>query len=98
MTVSFHVPEDSGFELTGTAVPLTEEEVAEKEALAADEGFPDWNRRHFQNFIKALERFGRNQLDKVAAEVADHTEESVRKYAKVFFERYKEIESECFQL
>lgn len=75
------------------AEPLTEEENAEKDALA-DEGFPDWNRRHFQSFIKGLERFGRDQLDKVAVEIADHTEESVRKYAKVFFERYTEIESE----
>jgi SWI/SNF-related matrix-associated actin-dependent regulator of chromatin subfamily A member 5 len=64
----------------------------------ADEGFPDWKRRDFQAFIKALEKFGRNQLDKVAAEVPDHTEESVRKYAKVFFDRYTEIESECLSV
>ncbi|KAI9632312.1 SNF2 family N-terminal domain-containing protein [Dioszegia hungarica] len=79
-------------EKINNAEPLTEEENAEKDALA-DEGFPDWNRRHFQSFIKGLERFGRDQLDKVAVEIADHTEESVRKYAKVFFERYTEIEN-----
>lgn len=78
---------------TFLAVPLTEEEVAEKEALA-DQGFPDWNRRHFQLFIKGLEKHGRDDLPKVAAEIEGHTEESVRKYAKVFFERYTEIESE----
>ena len=69
---------------------MTEEELAEKEALTG-EGFADWQRRHFQNFIKALERYGRDHLDRVAAEVADKSEEEVREYAKVFFERYKEL-------
>ncbi|WVQ83568.1 hypothetical protein IAT38_005709 [Cryptococcus sp. DSM 104549] len=72
------------------AVPLTEEEVAEKEELAG-EGFHDWQRRHFQGFIKGLEKYGRNNLDKVASEIADRTEEDVKEYAKVFFERYKEL-------
>jgi len=76
-----------------TAVPLTEEEVAEKDALT-DEGFPDWQRRHFQNFIKALEKYGRDSLDKVSLEVLDKTEEEVREYAKVFFERYTELKGE----
>ncbi|NXD32609.1 ISWI ATPase, partial [Spelaeornis formosus] len=73
-------------------VPLTEEEVAEKEALA-EEGFPDWQRRHFQSFIKAVEKYGRDNLDKVALEIADKTEEEVREYAKVFFERFSEVEN-----
>ena len=72
---------------------MTEEEVAEKEALA-EEGFPDWQRRHFQSFIKAVEKYGRDNLDKVALEIADKTEEEVREYAKVFFERFSEVESE----
>lgn len=69
---------------------MTEEENAEKDALAG-EGFPDWQRRHFQAFIKAMERYGRDSLDKVALEIADHTEEEVREYAAVFFDRYKEL-------
>ncbi|ORY25274.1 putative chromatin remodelling complex ATPase chain [Naematelia encephala] len=77
-------------ERINTAEPLTEEEIAEKDALT-DEGFPDWARRHFQAFIKALERHGRNNLDKVAAEIEEKTEEEVRDYAEVFFERYKEL-------
>ena len=72
---------------------LTEEEAAEKESLA-DQGFPDWRRAHFQSFIKACERFGRHQLDKVAAEIADKTEDEVRAYADVFFERVDELKGE----
>ncbi|KAK8861335.1 hypothetical protein IAR55_002154 [Kwoniella newhampshirensis] len=72
------------------AEPLTEEEVAEKDALVG-EGFPDWQRRHFQAFIKAVEKYGRANLDKVAAEIPDHSEEAVSEYADVFFERYQEL-------
>ncbi|GFZ42856.1 DNA helicase [Saitozyma sp. JCM 24511] len=77
-------------ERINNAEPLTEEEVAEKDALVGD-GFPDWQRRHFLAFIKSLERYGREALDKVALEVPDKTEEDVREYADVFFERYTEL-------
>ena len=72
------------------AVPLTEEEIAEKEALAG-EGFPDWQRRHFQSFIKGAEKYGRDAIDKIAFEIEGKTEEEVREYARVFFERHTEI-------
>ena len=39
------------------AVPLTEEEQTEKEQLIS-EGFENWSRRDFQQFIKALESHG----------------------------------------
>lgn len=77
-------------ERINNSVPLTEEETAEKEDLAED-GFGDWQRRHFHNFIRAMERYGREALDKVAQEVTDKTEEDVRAYAAVFLERYTEI-------
>jgi SWI/SNF-related matrix-associated actin-dependent regulator of chromatin subfamily A member 5 len=67
--------------------------LAEKETLA-EEGFPDWKRNHFLAFIKSLERYGRDALDKVAQDVADHTEEEVREYARVFFERHHELKGE----
>lgn len=72
------------------AVPLSEEEIAEKETLVG-EGFHDWQRRHFQSFIRALEKYGRDDMEKVVTDVADRTEDEVREYAAVFFERYKEL-------
>jgi SWI/SNF-related matrix-associated actin-dependent regulator of chromatin subfamily A member 5 len=39
------------------AEPLTEEEVEEKEKYI-QEGFPEWSRRDFQQFIRALETYG----------------------------------------
>ena len=40
-----------------TAEPLTEEQLQEKEDLIA-EGFEDWSRRDFQQFVRALETYG----------------------------------------
>ena len=39
------------------AVPLTEEEMAEKEMLVT-QGFENWSRRDFQQFVRALETHG----------------------------------------
>ena len=39
------------------AVPLTEDEQIEKEGLIA-QGFENWSRRDFQQFIRALETYG----------------------------------------
>ncbi len=39
-------------------VGLSDEEAKERQQLL-DEGFGEWNRRHFQEYIRACERFGR---------------------------------------
>lgn len=67
--------------------------MTEKDALT-DEGFHSWKRLHFLSFIKAMEKYGRDALDKVAAEIADHTEEQVREYAAVFLDRYRELKGQ----
>ena len=67
--------------------------MAEKDALTG-EGFLTWKRNHFLAFIKAIEKYGRDGLDKIAAEIPDHDEENVREYASVFLERYKELKGE----
>jgi SWI/SNF-related matrix-associated actin-dependent regulator of chromatin subfamily A member 5 len=40
------------------AEPLTEEEVARKEDLSR-QGFDNWSKRDFQQFVKAVEAHGR---------------------------------------
>ncbi|RKP25337.1 P-loop containing nucleoside triphosphate hydrolase protein [Syncephalis pseudoplumigaleata] len=72
------------------AEPLTEEEQAEKETLQ-EQGFDDWNRRDFNAFVKACERYGRNQLEMIAEEMDNKTLEQVQRYANTFWQRYKEI-------
>ncbi|GMH29294.1 hypothetical protein Nepgr_031137 [Nepenthes gracilis] len=73
-----------------TELPLTSEEQEEKERLL-EEGFSTWTRRDFNTFIRACEKYGRNDVKSIAAEMEGKTEEEVERYAKVFKERYKEL-------
>ncbi|KAL5228433.1 hypothetical protein ABZP36_016698 [Zizania latifolia] len=70
--------------------PLTAEEQEEKEQLL-EEGFATWTRRDFNTFIRACERYGRNDIKSIASEMEGKTEEEVQRYANVFKERYKEL-------
>eukprot|EP01018_Ginkgo_biloba_P017716 Gb_39649 [translate_table: standard] len=70
--------------------PLTADEQEEKEQLL-EEGFSNWTRRDFNTFVRACEKFGRNDIKSIAAEMEGKTEEEVERYAKVFKERYKEL-------
>ncbi|XP_073136820.1 probable chromatin-remodeling complex ATPase chain [Henckelia pumila] len=70
--------------------PLTSEEQEEKERLL-EEGFSSWSRRDFNAFIRACEKYGRNDIPSIASEMEGKTEEEVERYAKVFKERYKEL-------
>ncbi|KAG8052333.1 hypothetical protein GUJ93_ZPchr0001g32143 [Zizania palustris] len=70
--------------------PLTAEEQEEKEQLL-EEGFATWTRRDFNTFIRACERYGRNDIKSIASEMEGKTEDEVQRYAKVFKERYKEL-------
>ncbi|XP_043719944.1 ISWI chromatin-remodeling complex ATPase CHR11 isoform X2 [Telopea speciosissima] len=76
-------PEDIG-------EPLTAEEREEREQLL-EEGFSSWTRRDFNTFIRACEKYGRNDIKSIASEMEGKTEEEVERYAKVFKERYKEL-------
>lgn len=71
--------------------PLTDEEMAEKEKLLT-QGFTSWTKRDFNQFIKANEKFGREDLDNIAREVEGKTAKEVFEYAKVFWERCNELQ------
>jgi len=69
---------------------LSEEEQSEKEELLA-EGFNNWSKRDFNQFIKANEKYGRDDLDSISKEVEGKTPHEVMEYAKVFWERCNEL-------
>ena len=73
------------------AVPLTEEEQTKK-AKMSQEGFSNWNRRDFQQFINGSAKFGRNDYAGIATEVDSKEPEEVEEYAEVFWKRYTEIQ------
>ncbi|CAG9760588.1 unnamed protein product [Ceutorhynchus assimilis] len=71
--------------------PPTEEEQQEKEQLLT-QGFTDWNRRDFNQFIKANEKYGRDDIENIAKEVEGKTPEEVVQYSAVFWERCHELQ------
>jgi SWI/SNF-related matrix-associated actin-dependent regulator of chromatin subfamily A member 5 len=73
------------------AEPLTDDEIAEKEKLL-NQGFSNWNKREFHQFIKANEKYGREDLDSISKEVEGKTPKEVFEYAKVFWDRYNELQ------
>lgn len=72
------------------ATALTEEEQEEKQRLSS-QGFGEWNKRDFQQFINGSGRYGRSDYEKIAEEVDSKTVAEVKAYAKVFWQRYTEI-------
>lgn len=72
------------------AVPLTEEEQAEKVELAKS-GFEEWNRRDFQQFINGSNLYGRNNYEGIATHCQNKNAAEIKQYAKVFWQRYEEI-------
>ncbi|RAH46014.1 putative SNF2 family helicase/ATPase [Aspergillus brunneoviolaceus CBS 621.78] len=73
------------------AVPLTEEEQAQK-AKMSEEGFSTWNRRDFQQFVNGSAKFGRTDYAGIATEVDSKEPDEIEEYAQVFWERYTEIQ------
>ncbi|XP_074292298.1 ISWI chromatin-remodeling complex ATPase CHR11-like [Silene latifolia] len=73
-----------------TDAPLTSEEQDEKDRLL-EEGFSTWTKRDFNTFIRACEKFGRNDIKGIANEMDGKSPEEVERYAKVFKERYMEL-------
>ncbi|KAH7866781.1 hypothetical protein Vadar_024868 [Vaccinium darrowii] len=59
------------------------EEQEEKEQLS-EEGFSTWSWRDCNTFIKASEKYCQHEIE-------GKTSEEVERYAKVFKERYKEL-------
>ncbi|RKF54437.1 ISWI chromatin-remodeling complex ATPase ISW2 [Erysiphe neolycopersici] len=72
------------------AEPLTEEEQELKQKLS-QQGFSEWNRRDFQQFVNGSAKYGRKDYASIAIEVDSKSEQEVKEYAKIFWVRYSEI-------
>lgn len=73
------------------AEPLSEEEVAEKEKLLT-QGFTNWTKRDFNQFIKANEKYGRDDIENIAKDVEGKSPEEVMEYSAVFWDRCHELQ------
>jgi SWI/SNF-related matrix-associated actin-dependent regulator of chromatin subfamily A member 5 len=74
------------------AEPLTEQEQEEKAQLI-EQGFPEWNKRDFQQFLNGSAKYGRNNFEGINEEVDGKNTEEIKAYAKVFWKRYHQIEN-----
>ncbi|KAG6553414.1 hypothetical protein Mapa_005149 [Marchantia paleacea] len=75
---------------TAVAEQLTEKEQEEKDRLL-EEGFSNWTRRDFNAFVRACEKYGRNDIRSIASEIEGKTEDDISRYSKIFWERYKDL-------
>ncbi|XP_066141375.1 chromatin-remodeling complex ATPase chain Iswi [Euwallacea fornicatus] len=73
------------------AESLSEEEQQEKEHLLT-QGFTNWSKRDFNQFIKANEKYGRDDIENIAKDVEAKTPEEVMEYSAVFWERCHELQ------
>lgn len=55
-------------------------------------GFNNWTKRDFNQFIKANERFGRDDIEHISKEVEGKSPEEVMEYSAVFWERCHELQ------
>uniref|UniRef100_A0A182ILL8 Uncharacterized protein n=1 Tax=Anopheles atroparvus TaxID=41427 RepID=A0A182ILL8_ANOAO len=73
------------------AEPLSDEELVEKESLLT-QGFTNWTKRDFNQFIKANEKYGRDDIENIAREVEGKSPDEVMEYSAVFWERCHELQ------
>jgi len=102
-TVSYQVPKNPEFgpdaariqkeeqNKIDEAEPVTEKELEERDTLLT-EGFLNWTKRDFNQFIKANEKYGRDDIENIAKEVEGKTPEEVMEYSAVFWERCSELQ------
>ncbi|KAJ3264367.1 hypothetical protein HDU77_008671 [Chytriomyces hyalinus] len=73
------------------AEPLSEEELQVKAELL-ENSFDKWSKKDFMTFIRANEKFGRDNVTAVCQDVEGKTPEEVKKYSDVFWPRLKELQ------
>ncbi|CDK29116.1 unnamed protein product [Kuraishia capsulata CBS 1993] len=74
-----------------SAEEFTEEDGELKEKLLL-QGFGDWSKRDFTNFVHVCARYGRGNIGAIASEMKGKSVADVKRYAETFKERFKEIE------
>lgn len=71
--------------------PLTDEESVERDELLS-EGFVNWTKRDYIQFVRMNEKFGRDDLDNISKSIDGKTPEQVIAYYEVFWRRCKDLQ------
>ena len=56
------------------------------------QGFTNWSKRDFNQFIRLHEKYGRDDIDNISKEIEGKTQDEVLEYSKVFWERCQELQ------
>ena len=56
------------------------------------QGFTNWSKRDFNQFIRLHEKYGRDEVDSISKEIEGKTPEEVKEYAAVFWDRKEELQ------
>ena len=56
------------------------------------QGFTNWSKRDFNQFIRLHEKYGRTEIDSISKEVEGKSPEEVIEYSKIFWERNHELQ------
>ena len=73
------------------AYELAEDELEEKEDLLT-QGFTNWSKRDFNQFIRLHEKYGRDDIDAISKEIEGKSPEEVKDYSGIFWERCQELQ------
>merc|ERR1719225_2580930 len=73
------------------AYELNEEEQEEKEDLLT-QGFTNWSKRDFNQFIRLHEKYGREDIDAISKEIEGKNPDEVKDYSAIFWERCQELQ------
>jgi SWI/SNF-related matrix-associated actin-dependent regulator of chromatin subfamily A member 5 len=68
-----------------------EEEEEKKQLLEKHNEFLEWSKREYLAFLKGCEKYGRTAYADIAKEVESKSEDSVKRYAAIFWKRGKEL-------
>lgn len=69
---------------------FTSEDEERKQSLIS-EAFGNWTKRDLMSFVSACAKFGRDNIDMISQSIGTKDPQEVRRYCKVFWERYREI-------
>lgn len=75
-------------ELPNPKNPLLPPETEKEREKLLNEGFSSWTKRDFTVFLRAVERHGRKNIEKIASDLAEtKSSEDVLAYSKAFWEK-----------
>ena len=58
-----------------------------------EQGFPEWNKRDFQQFLNGSAKYGRQNYEGISEEVDGKDADEIKAYAKVFWKKYKTLDN-----